>query len=288
MVSGEAIHTTHTAAQQAASFPEEADFFKGLPQEDVRLLASAARLREFAKGEHVFLQDGAATGVFVVVSGWVRLYRSAPDGSEATPAIMTRGAVFGEGAIFEDTSRCSAQAIEDASVIEIPARLLAERARLSPVLSMHVAALLSSKLDDARLETEHAALKSTLQRVGCLLLKLTARMTGRGGAFAFPYDKKIAAQQLGMQRETFSRALSGLKAAGVSTKGGEVRIEDFYRLTSYACKNCSAFPNRCPGPRTEAGGPRSIADKLLLVLASTWCDIYGSALELLMGLGREV
>ena len=285
MVSGDAIHSDVPSGLSAA-FPEEADFFKGLPQDDIRALAAAARLRNFAKGEHIFLQEAPASSVFVITGGWVRLYRSMTDGSEATPAVMTRGGVFGEGAFFEPAYRNSAQAVSDAEVIELPAALLAARAKASPVLAMHVAALLSSKLEDTRLEAEHVALKTTLQRVGCLLLKLTARMNGAGGAFPFPYDKKIAAQQLGMQRETFSRALAGLKGVGVTTSGSEVRIDDFERLTAYACRNCSAYPNRCPGPRVRTSA-RGFADKLLLIAGGAWCDAYSGILEFLMGVGGE-
>jgi CRP-like cAMP-binding protein len=287
MVSGELIHS-EIPSHIRNVFPEEADFFKGLPQEDIRALAAASRLREFARGEHVFLQDAPSHSVFVVVSGWVKLYRSAPDGTEATSAVMTRGAVFGENGIFEDTYRHSAQAAEKSSIIEIPARLLGDRAKLSPILSMHIAALLSLKLEETRLEAEHVAMKTTLQRVSCLLLRLTARMAGKGGSFAFPYDKKLAAQQLGMQRETFSRALSGLKALGVTTQGSETRIDDFYKLTSFTCKNCSAYPNRCGGPRTEGPPVQKLSDKMLLLLGGAWCNAYNGLLELLTGMGGEI
>lgn len=101
------------------------------------------------------------------------------------------------------------------------------------------------------MENEHLALMSASQRVGCLLLQMSSGMLGKGGTFAFPYDKALAASRLTMKPETFSRALAQLKDAGVSVKGPEVTMESFAALVEFCCGDCSAMPGECCGSRSS-------------------------------------
>lgn len=259
-----------------------AEIFDGLPEHDIQAFSAAAEIRRYAKGDYVFAQEGKAAQFFIVVSGWVRLYRTTPDGQEATAGVLTTGAVVGENAVFEETYQYSAQAIEAAEVAAIPISLFRERMRQRPELMLRVTQELARKLESAQLQIEHSTLQTALQRVGCLLLRLSAGIRGAGGAFTFPYDKKIAAQQLGMQRETFSRGLSGLRPVGVTVKGSEVGVDNFERLTNYVCKGCSAYPDRCPGPRVDATGRKlPLYKKIYFFLCSALCDIYGGLLPIL-------
>jgi CRP/FNR family transcriptional regulator, dissimilatory nitrate respiration regulator len=264
---------------KAGPFPAT-EFFDSLPEPDLQAFASAAEKRRYAKGDYIFAQENNATHFFIVTSGWVRLYRTTPDGREATAGVLTTGAVIGENAVFEGAHQYSAQAIEAAEVSAIPVSLFRERMKESPNLMLRVTQELARKLESAQLQIEHSTLKSALQRVGCLLLRLSANITGVGGSFNFPYDKKIAAQQLGMQRETFSRGLSGLRPVGVTVKGGEIGVDNFQRLTDYVCKGCSAYPDKCPGPRTDTTGQkRPLYKKLYFFFGSAMCDLYGGLLQ---------
>ena len=78
--------------------------------------------------------------------------------------------------------------------------------------------IMSRELKSLEMENEHLALMSASQRVGCLLLQMSSGMLGKGGTFAFSYDKALAASRLTMKPETFSRALAQLKDVGVSVK----------------------------------------------------------------------
>ena len=42
------------------------------------------------------LEDDHAVALFIVLDGWVKLYRVAPSGAEAVVSVMTRGRSFGE------------------------------------------------------------------------------------------------------------------------------------------------------------------------------------------------
>ena len=56
-----------------------------------------------------------------------------------------------------------------------------------------------------------------------------------------PYDKTLVASKLGMQPETFSRALSKLKKnTGIEVQGSIITIPDFKMLSDYCCSVCSS------------------------------------------------
>ena len=107
--------------------------------------------------------------------------------------------------------------------------------------------ILADEIIDLQRGKKHMAVMSAPQRVGCMLLKLSSGMIGKGGTFVLPYDKSLAASNVGMKPETLSRALKELKAYGVTVKGSEVTIENFTKLAEHCCVHCSAISGTCGG-----------------------------------------
>ncbi|MBU6475987.1 MAG: Crp/Fnr family transcriptional regulator [Alphaproteobacteria bacterium] len=223
-------------------------FFAGLPEPDMAAFRAAMAVKNYAKGQNLFHQGDKADRLFVILRGWCKLYRGTAEGEEAIVAVFTRGDVFGEAAIFDNADYpVSAEAAEELSLIEIPAKTLKARARENIDITTRLMASMSREMHKLQIENEHKILMDAPQRVGCLLLQLSSDMIGTGGTFLFPYDKSLAAQRLGMKSETFSRALAQLKAAGVTVHGPEITIDSFDRLIDYSCGHCSAVQNECRG-----------------------------------------
>ena len=235
-------------------------FFSGLPESDIAAFRSASAVRDYHKGQSIFLQGDSAERLFVILRGWVKIYRETTEGEEAIIALFTRGDVFGEAAIFDNSNYpFSAEAAEDTQLIEIPAKALKDRAKENPRITAHIMASMSREMHRLQMENEHKVLMDAPQRVGCLLLQLAAGMIGKGGTFSFPYDKSLAAQRLGMKPETFSRALAQLKPIGVTAKGPEITIDSFSRLSGHCCGHCTAQLDECKGSHTS---PSSCAEKI--------------------------
>lgn len=240
---------------QTEQFLRGLNFFSGLPEEDLTAFMSAGTIKDYDKHQHIFEHGDPADKFFVVIQGWVKLYRHTLEGDEAVIALFNRGHVFGEAAIFDNVGYpFAAEAAEPVRLIEIPRQILRERARANHEVMARVMSSMSHEMRNLQMENEHLALMSAPQRVGCLLLQLAGNMVGKGGTFSFPYDKSLAAARLGMKPETFSRALGQLQSVGVSTKGAEVKIESFSSLVDYCCTHCSALPGECKGSRTESCG----------------------------------
>lgn len=227
-------------------------FLKGLDEDLVAALIAAGRERAYPRGGTIFLHNDPAARLYIVMSGWMKLFRQTPDGEEAVLALLTEGDMFGEAAIFGGTGYpFSAAAAEDAKVFEIPGETLRSLAKQNHEVMARVVNSMSRDLRNLQMQNEHLALMSAPQRVGCLLLQFSAGLAGAGGAFTLPYDKSLAAARLGMKPETFSRALSQLKPVGVLVEGAEVKIESFANLVDYCCAHCSALPGECRGSRAE-------------------------------------
>lgn len=234
--------------ERTGEFLHGLPFFSGLSDAIIDDFLSGAAIRLYSKNETLFMQGYRADRFFIVIGGWVKIYRITPEGEESVTAIFARGDVFGEAAVFGGAIYpSSAQAVEEARVAEISSDFLRDRARKNPEIMARIMASMSREMHHLELEHEHIALMNAPQRVGCLLLQLSSGISGKGGTFTFPYDKSLAAARLGMKPETFSRALAQLKDTGVTVKGPEVRIADFARLVHFCCSHCSAQPGECGG-----------------------------------------
>lgn len=227
-------------------FLKDLTFFKGMQESDIYDFLKKSNVKQYKKNQPIFLHGDEADRFIIVVNGWVKLHRETPEGEEAIIELLTRGDVLGEAAIFGNAKYpFSAHVTEESQLIEIPSKVLKEQARSNPKIMERLMTAMSDEIDQLQLEKEHMALMSTPQRVGCLLLQLSAGMQGKGGTFTFPYDKSIAATRLGMKAETFSRALAQLKPLGVTVKGSEITINNFECLINYSCGHCSKNPDEC-------------------------------------------
>ena len=241
---------------RTSEFLKNLTFFSGLPSADMNAFIDAANVRNHAKGAGLFHQGDIADSFFVIISGWIKLYRNTAEGDEALVSLFTRGDVFGEAALFNNsTYPVSAQAIEEACILVIPEAVLKHHAKKNPDITTRMLTSLSQEMQRLRRQNEQMAIMSAPQRVACLLLQLSSHMIGSGGTMTFPYDKFLAAARLGMKPETFSRALAQLKPYGVTTKGTEIKIEVFAKLVKFSCGHCTALPGECTGCRVDTACP---------------------------------
>lgn len=247
-----------TSVANSRNFLADLPFFKGQRSEDLDKFLLSANIYDYPKGHHLFSSGDKAQKFYIIMEGWLKLYRSTFEGEEAVLAIFTRGDVFGEAAVFDDaTYPFSVEVAENAKLMEIPAHVLRETAKDNPSIMGRIMASMSREMQKLQLENEHLSIMTAPQRVGCLLLQLSTGMQGKGGTFSFPYDKSLAAARLGMKPETFSRALSQLKPFGVNISGSEITINSFQCLVQYVCGHCSLHAGECRGAREFNSGSSS-------------------------------
>ncbi len=230
----------------AFHFVQSVPFFAGISSSTLEGLCGAASVQSYQKGQHIILRGDRAEFFYIVMSGWVKLYRETQEGAEAIVGLLGRTDMFGETSLFShDTHALSAQAVEDTKVIAVPASAMKREAQGNFALIQRIMETFTQQMNKLQLENEHLSLMSASQRVGCLLLQLSDVQKHGAQEIHLPYEKSLAASKLGMKPETFSRALAQLRGLGISVQGDVISVGDTAKLVSYVCSDCSACDKDC-------------------------------------------
>lgn len=210
--------------------------FAGLAGAALLQVLSDALVRKHKRHTHLFTQGQPVTHFYVVLTGWVKLYRVSKDGTETVLEIFGPGESFAEGAIHNQGGYpANAETIEDSRILEIPTSTFKRRLKEDPDLTMNMLTSMAVRLKNFVRRIERTGTKNTSQRVGVFLLRYSFP-TEPGLTqcqFNLPYDKQLVAARLGMKPESFSRALIKLRAEGVKVTGSVVQIDDIHHLRSY-------------------------------------------------------
>ncbi len=209
--------------------------FRGLPREQLETVAGVAERRRAGKGKIIFQAGDAATGFFAIVSGRVRIYRSAPNGAEHLLHVFGPGEAFAEIAVFHNMASypADAQAMEDSSLLFFPRRAFKALLGNDPDLAMNMLALLSERLHGFVQKIEQLTLKETPARLAAHLLLLHEAQQKR--RLVLDLSKGQLANYLGAKPETLSRILRKLADRDIlSTSGGVVTLHDIKSLQRIA------------------------------------------------------
>lgn len=196
---------------------------------EARLL-EGARLHVVRAGQVIFQQDTPPEAVFVVLDGWIKLYRLTSCGAEAVVATLGQGQSFGEAAALCDKPwPVSAESVGRARLLRLDASHLRRLMQADAALAAAMLAPALAHLEQLVAHVEELKAHTGVQRVAGFLLNLAAGCEG-GCAVALPYGKALLAAQLGMKPETLSRALARLRCHGVRSDATLVHIDDPDRL----------------------------------------------------------
>ena len=207
--------------------------FGTMPPDVMQSLIGNAAPRTCAKGVVLFQQGDPAKDFFVVLEGWVKIYRLTLEGDEAVVAVFKRGEIFAEGAMFiGGRYPVSAETVAPSRVLQIDGQLLRQKIRENPDLAFTMLASTSGHLKSLVDQIEQIKLLSTSQRIVEFLVRLCPRDEGEA-VVGLPYEKALIANRLGMKPESLSRSLSRLRPLGVTVEREQVTIADVQRLVQF-------------------------------------------------------
>lgn len=185
------------------------------------------------RGEVLFMQGDPATAFFIVLEGWVKIYRLTRGGEEAVVNVFTRGQSFAEAAAFTAGKfPASAEAVTDCRLLMIPSRHLFDHIRARPELGLTMLASTSQQLHALVNQIQQLKAYTGAQRLAEFLLSLAPVDTG-ACTIALPYDKALIAGRLGMKPESLSRAFLRLREYGVRVKHNMATVSDVRRLREF-------------------------------------------------------
>lgn len=219
--------------------------FRRCKPEQMARLAQHAHIEHHPKGKILFISGDQTDSYFIILNGWVKLFRETLDGTQAIVDILTSRHMFGETALFEDKiSPFSAEIVEQSTLLRLPLQVLENEIAADPALALSLLKVMAGYRRQQDQELEHTKIQSAPQRIGCFLLRLVDQRITGPFVIHLPYDKTLIASRLGMQPETFSRALTRLKdQTDIRIKGATIEGDSLDQLASFACSACSSsFP----------------------------------------------
>lgn len=204
--------------------------FANLAPDMLGSLLAETWVQSFARNTILFLQDDPALRFYVVLDGWVRLYRTTEEGGESVIGVFSRGESFAEVAICPGSAYpVNAAVIEDSRLLVIPAKFFARQLSEHGEYALNIVSAMSCHLHLLVRQVEQLMLKSSTERVADFLVKLCPD-DGQEVTINLPLEKALIAGRLGMQPETLSRSLTKLRRLGVKSNGREVFIPDVNAL----------------------------------------------------------
>ncbi len=200
---------------------------------------SGAVPKRWDRGCNVMLQGEPADAFYVILEGWVKLYRLLPDGDEAVVSVMTAGESFAEAVMFMGGRfPVAADTVTEARLLRIEGSTLRAAMKADGRVAVALLASVAHHTETLSEQVELIKALAAPQRVADFLVGNARRTLGadvRGRvALKLPYDKALIARRLGMTPESFSRALATLRDHGVKVARESVEIADLGRLEAWS------------------------------------------------------
>jgi CRP/FNR family transcriptional regulator, cyclic AMP receptor protein len=217
------------AASDLAPQLKRAVLFDGLEPEDLKRLASIARETSLATGDTLFDQGDESDGLYVIVSGIVRIYLTADDSREATINLLEDGETIGEIALLDGLPRSAgAAALTDTKLIFIPREPFMTLLDSSTTLARQIILTLCERLRAANAQVDQAIFHDLRHRL-LVLLRQLAIIHGQVDKDVAVVDLDLTqgtlAQMLGASREAVNKQLRALAKEGrIEMDGPNIRV----------------------------------------------------------------
>jgi len=211
--------------------------FANLSEAEMRALRARVTSRQIQKGELLFNEGDACSGLFLVARGKVRIFKLSPGGREQVLAIEGPGSSFAELPVFDGGNYpASAMAIEETEILFISRKDFQNFCREHPEVALKVIAVVGSRLRRLVGIIEELSFTTVRQRLIAVILKLAhtkGTTTKEGIQIELPKSHQELAAEMGTVRELVSRNLSRLQAEGfLEVEGRRIVVKDLERLRS--------------------------------------------------------
>jgi CRP-like cAMP-binding protein len=213
--------------------------FRDLDDVILRSLARSAVEKQLARDEILFIAGDEAAGLYVVIEGSVRAFRTGSDGREQVIHVERAVTTIAELPVFDDGAYPSTVAAEEESRVLFIAKEKVRAACLEhPQLALAAARLFASRLRNCAELVESLSLREVGQRLAEFLLDQAKKSVDTaGGSITFRQElthNQLAAR-IGTVREVVSRVMFRLQEQGlITTKGRVITIPDRRALERYA------------------------------------------------------
>lgn len=204
-------------------------YFEGQSSDVIDQLAEVAVLRQAIAGETLFLEGDPSSGLWMIASGRVKVYKLNDKGQEHVLRIFGENDTFNDiSALDGGTNPANAAALSDSVLWMLPAQAFRDLILSDSAFAMRVIQVLSGRVRQLVGHIEDLTLYSVVVRVARLLMKQAEdpALSGTG------VTRAALAAHLATTPQTISSALRELETSGaIEFDRHQIRIvrEDLLR-----------------------------------------------------------
>ncbi len=208
--------------------------FAALSDGERQVLAQRAVERRFSPDEMLFWEGEPCSGIFLILEGSVKIFRTSSNGRELMLAIESAPSTVAELPLFDGGPYpASVRAVEPVNALFINKNDFYQVCRQYPDVALKVLAVVGKRLRHLVGLVESMTFGSVTQRLARLLLE--AAKGSKAQAFDLPVTHQELASRLGTVREVVSRNLARFRAEGlIRMHGHQIEILNRARLEQEA------------------------------------------------------
>ncbi len=205
--------------QEAAALAvlRRVSIFSSLSEPEYAFLTCHLLQRKFVSGEIIFSEGDVCTGLYVVQSGNLRIFKSSAGGREQVLSIDGPGSSIAELPVFDGGNYpASAQAVSDSTLLFFSRQDFQALCIQHPDVALKVLKVVGARLRRLVGIIEELSFTTVRHRLIALLVRLGKTEGVRNGndaiSLTLPANNSELAAQIGTVRELVSRNLSRLQA----------------------------------------------------------------------------
>ncbi len=209
--------------------------FSGLSETELAFLSPRTVPRRYTAGETVFSEGEPCTGLYVVESGHVRIFKSSPGGREHVLSIEGPGSSVAEIPVFDGGGYpASVSAVDEATLLFVSKEDFQALCLAHPQVALKMLKVVGRRLRSLVGIIEGLSFTTVRHRLAAFLVRL-AKASGKQGTngieITLPVNNQELASQIGTVRELVSRNLSRFQAEGMlKIEGRTVIVTDLQAL----------------------------------------------------------
>lgn len=192
---------------------KNSEIFKYSGDKITDTIAKESKIKKFQNGKMLFLDGDSGTDLYILASGKIKIYKSAPDGREIIMKLIQPGESFAEILLFENNKYpASAVAIEDSTALAINKNTVLKALDDEESRNEFISGLMKKM----RYLTQRIIFLTAFD-VEERFFKFLLNNYGKKKSYSIQISKKDLASTIGTIPETFSRLIKRLKQRNVIT-----------------------------------------------------------------------
>lgn len=202
--------------------------------DDLKKISDGRKTFKYKKKDVIYSEGGYPSGIYLIVKGKVKTYKTNEDGKEYITSLFKEGDFFSYSDLLENTTYTeSAAALEDTEVNIIPKEDFFALIYKNSEVAKRFIKLLANNLIEKENQLLKLAYNSVRKRVAEALVQLQKRYTSDNASekFQMAISREDVANMAGTSTETAIRSLSDFKEEKlIEIKGSTITLLNVTKL----------------------------------------------------------